>query len=46
MNVPMISADQKNGTAYLNLESLKKGVYFLTIINNGKKDTVKIIKSE
>ena len=46
MNVPMISADQKNGTAHLNLESLKKGVYFLTIINNGKKDTVKIIKNE
>ncbi len=46
MNVPLISSDQGNGTAQLNLESLKKGIYFLNIINNGKKDTVKIIKNE
>ena len=46
MNVPLKSVDQENGTAHLNLESLKKGIYFINIINNGKKDTVKIIKNE
>jgi hypothetical protein len=35
----------KDGRLYLDLEELDPGVYFIYIINNGKKDIYKIIKS-
>ncbi len=40
------SLNREDGNAILNLEHLKKGVYFLSLINKGKKDTVKIIKND
>lgn len=38
--------DKENGKTMLNLEHLSKGVYFLNITSNGKRDTMKIIKNE
>lgn len=46
LNMPVESISAEQGYAILNLEYLKKGIYFLSITNNGKKETVKIIKNE
>ena len=46
LNMPVGTTGTEQGYSILNLESLKKGIYFLNIINNGKKDTVKIIKND
>ena len=46
LNMPVESIGAEQGYAILNLEYLKKGIYFLSITNNGKKETVKIIKNE
>ncbi len=45
-SIPLNANDTEEGFATLNLEHLKKGIYFLSISNNGIKDAVKIIKSE
>ncbi len=46
LDKPLEVSGGENGTATLNLDFLTKGIYFITIINNGKKDTMKIIKNE
>jgi hypothetical protein len=46
LKIPAEGAEVENANATLHLDQLQKGIYFLTVINNGKSDTQKIIKNE
>lgn len=46
LSMPAQSAGGEQSYKMLNLEYLKKGIYFINLLSKGNKDTMKIIKNE